>query len=345
MQNVAEQSVNEGFVSMFYVHALLDYVRDQGVDTQRLLAESGLSDVMVGKSSRVPVMQWVDLFQLADIQLPEKDMGLHIGETIKPGHYGVVGYVTMSCATLGEAVENHIRYEQLISETAQTSLHVDGQDAWLEWECPLQPYPPRHLAEASIAGRVAYARWIAGQQPYLKEVWFQHPEPASTAEHERIFDCPVKFSQSHTRLIFPAAFLQLPLIQADPTLQGLMEQHAEQQLTKMVDENMLVMNIKRALNTCMQAGEPSLAIIAEEIEMSTRTLQRRLKEFGLSFQEILDETRKEIAIHYMNDDSLTLLDITFLLGFSEQSAFQRAFKRWTGFTPGKYRTRLDGLVD
>jgi AraC-like DNA-binding protein len=154
------------------------------------------------------------------------------------------------------------------------------------------------------------------------------------------FKCPVDFEKDFTCVRFPLSFLSIPLLHSDTTLLDLLSQQAEALLLVLPKADMFEEKLQQVIVQSLHEGEPTLPVVAAHLALSSRTLQRRLQERGLVFQDILENTRRELAIRYLQDKTLSLTDIALLLGYSEQSAFNRAFKRWYSEPPKMYRKRF-----
>src|SRR5690606_3892708 len=285
----------------------------------------------------LPVLQWVELFRQAIAVTGDRRLPLRVSQAIKPRHYGLLGYVTMSCDTLGEAIDRLVRFERLVGELSQSQLVHHGELAELRWRSPLKPYPPPELAETALAAWVTYARWILGEQVSPHEVHFQHPYSGDDDVYREVFDAPVRFESTHTAVVFPAAFLDLPLAQADAQLRQLLDAQAERQLQELREHAPELVAVATATRRAVESGRYTLAAVARELGCSPRTLQRLLARHGTTFQTVLDETRRQLAEELIRAPHVSLAEVAFVLGYSEQSAFQRAFKRWTGYSPGTWR--------
>lgn len=324
--------------ALSYLHALFDYLRLRGVADDALLQGQALD--LSQREARITEREAAALFNHAALLLKDDALGLHVGETIRPGHYGVLGYVAMACATLGEALECQRRYQALVLSIPPVTLDLQGHTLSLLWHPDSDPIY-RQLAEFNLSGLLTFVRWIIGQPLSPLRIDMTYPAPKDTTEHLRIYGCEVHFSQPRYRLVMPKAALLLPLTQPDPAMRQMMDRlaaHKMDALRRSDDP----LNAARQL-IVQQLGDDGgteLAGIASKLNLSTRSLQRLLQEQGLSFTQLVDNVRRELAERYLADASLDLTDIAFLLGFSEQSAFQRAFKRWTGKTPAAFRTAL-----
>ena len=169
-------------------------------------------------------------------------------------------------------------------------------------------------------------------------------EPTDTREHARIFGCPLRFAQPCYRVVLPAAALDAPLIQPDPAMRELTQRLADQQLHALPRDEGWLAQARALIARRLQRPPVEIDGVAAQLALSTRSLQRRLQGEGLSFSELVEQVRRELAEQHLADRTLDLADIALLLGYSEQSAFQRAFKRWTGLTPAQWRARRRGSL-
>lgn len=338
-----------GFLSLRFIQSLLDVCRQAGITQSQLEQHCAVSLSGEDEDRHLSAAQYVQLMETAAQLCDDPFIGLHIGEAIKPGHFGVLGYACMSSANLGEALQRALRYQGLVSDICRFSFQIDHPNFHSDQPCIIQQFefpfhqtsaqqiPPRQLAEENLAGMVSFARWISADDHPPLEVHFQHSDVDNGAEYQRIFRCPVLFNQPQTRLIFPLDYLQLSLPQADKTMLALMERHAEELLQKAAQSSKLSDQAASILAGLLQDGEPGLERLASAMKLSSRSLQRQLQAEQLSYQQLLEQVRQQLALEYIQQPQLSLTDIAFLLGFAEQSSFQRAFKRWTGDSPGRYR--------
>jgi AraC-like DNA-binding protein len=215
-------------------------------------------------------------------------------------------------------------------------LQHDAQSLTLAWN-PGADGPYRQLAEFNLAGLVSFARWMAGAQARPLRIDVIYAEPADTREHARVLGCPLRFAQSCYRVVLPAAALDAPLIQPDPAMRELMQRLAEQQLRALPRGDDWLAQARALIARRLQQPPVEIDGVAATLALSTRSLQRRLHGEGLSFSQLVEQVRRDLAERHLADATLDLTDIALLLGYSEQSAFQRAFKRWTGATPAQWR--------
>jgi AraC-like DNA-binding protein len=182
-------------------------------------------------------------------------------------------------------------------------------------------------------------RIMVGSQWAPREVHFAHKTPEQTTEHLRIFNAPVVFNCVDNSLVMDREFCAQPIPAADPNLFKILGHYLDDVLSRAPREDGLSASIRKTIAELMKDGNPKLTRVAKGLALSPRTLQRRLKEGGLEFKALVDDTRRRLAVEYLKDSENTQTEIAFLLGYSEVSAFSRAFKRWTGTTPLDHRRK------
>ncbi|HWU68199.1 MAG TPA: AraC family transcriptional regulator [Stenotrophobium sp.] len=320
--------------SLVYLRGLLDYVQARGLEPGQLLQGQPID--FDDRDARLPESACAALFDRAAELLGDDALGLHAGEQIRPGHYGALGYVAMNCATLGEALTGLRRYHALVLDIGPMQETLRGGELCLSWNPGAAQY--RHLAEYNLAGLVTFSRWISGRQSSPLRIDFNYPAPPGLDEQQRVFKCPLRYAQDCYRLVMPQDWLSQPLIQPDSTMRAMMELLAERQMQALSRGNDAIAAARGLIAKRLGEGEVELGAIATALHLSARTLQRKLQDAGLSFTQLIDEVRRELAERYLADHTLDLVDIAFLLGYSEQSAFTRAYKRWTGHTPASGRS-------
>ena len=337
-----------GSVSATYLQALLVYLHRQGHEPEALLARARLTPEGLAQCDRrIAASAYLRLLDEGMRLTGDDCLGLHLGEAVRPGDYGVLGQLLMSCATLADALHRQARYAALVASLGRVSLDDEppreGCEALLAhvWQ-PLLAQQQRQLSEETLAGWVSFGRWISGLDIAPVEVRFQHAAPADTREHQRIFRCPVLFAQADNALVFPKRLLAMPLGQADAQVCAMLDAYADRQLSELNQGGILLERVRQVLMAQLAEQRPELPVIAEALALSPRSLQRRLREAGLSFNQLVDETRQLLVLNYLREPSLELAEIACRVGFSEPTSLQRAFRRWTGMSPDEYRRHLFG---
>lgn len=321
-----------------WIGLLSDWLDQEGLDAGPLRT----SLARWASRDNVPVPVWRDLlFQGLALVPGRVAPELGVGACVLPGHVGVLGYLVLASDTLGEAMLAYQRYETLFYGASLAEIEVVGDQAEMRWP-PSDNELGQQADGAAIAALVTFMRRQIDQPPPPSAVSFlERVDPDAAKAYEAFFGCPVTWNDSHVRVRFPLHYLSLPMPRRDPTLRELLDRQARallRALPESSDDNSSTdRQLQQVLLKLLSDGEPTLARAAGAMYMSPRTLQRRLARHQLSWQQWLDRTREQLAGQYLADPSLTLTDIALLLGFSEQSAFTRAYRRWTGNSPGRER--------
>ena len=326
-----------GVVTSTYVRLLFEYLEGRGKDARAILGEAP-PDAGDRGLARYPVARWCDLLERASRHLKDPLLGLHLGQTITPAHFGVMGYVLLSCPNLGAALLRFEQYQRLVYDVSPMRYRTGTNDVVLEWG--VEAGRPGALAdECGIVALVQFARSLTARRDAPLEVCFVNPEPPDMKPYRDYFGCPVRFAQATTVVRFPLQALSLPLRQPDAALLSMLERQADTLLDELPNTDDFEQDVRRCVARLTREGEPSLERVANEIHVSPRTLHRRLEERGRNFRVVRDDTRRLLADDYLSDPRLQLSEIAQLLGYSEQSAFTRAYRRWTGKTPAAMRRR------
>jgi AraC-like DNA-binding protein len=320
--------------------ALIAACHALGVDTAALLADVGIArEQLENPDGRLPGEAVSALFRQALVRSGDPELPLRAAAAVPFGAYKVIDFLASSAPTVGEGLVRVARYFPLINSTAELRIHDLGSTMALELATPLDPAgPPRPYVEYALAVTFLHCRHAAAFQWSILEARFAFPPPTASEAHERIFGCPVKFEQPRHELLIARAVWDSPSKgAASSELLQLLEQHAEQTIKTVRATEPMRASVTRLLVVALGAGEPTLESIAKQLHLSPRTLQRKLQAEGSSFAEVLDRTRRANASVYVKRPDLALTEIAYLLGFSEHSAFTRAFQRWYGVAPSRYR--------
>ena len=296
----------------------------------------------IGTDARVPLSVLHALWEVVIARVPRADLALVVADRYDPGDYGLVGFVAIASPSLGEALAQVARYIRLWTDEPGIHLHSDGR-LELAYHAPLGDRPGLHRAtEATLAELLHAARRVMQRHLVPREVRFRHPppEPAGRDVFAAYFGAPVCFDAPTTEMLLSAEDLARPLPRMDAQLCGFLRQMASDALKVRGTPDALLDQMRRIIGEELPRGLPGVDVVARRIGMSGRTLRRRLEAEGTTFREVIDRTRAEMAESYVRDRRLPLSEVAFLLGFSEPSAFTRAFKRWTDSTPGAWRQRL-----
>ncbi len=267
-------------------------------------------------------------------------IGLNMAKVVRPASFHVVGYALMSSRTLKEGFTRLVRYQRIIAEGADLSFRPLAQGYGLILSIHGDTLPPaRQSAEASLAYALAFCRWMTGKPISPLRICFQGDPPADLEPYKQVFQAPLQFNSEHYALLFAPADMEIPLPTANVALAQLHDRFAGEYLARFSDSR-VTHQARQVLCRLLPQGEPKRESVAQALCLSQRTLQRRLQEEGSSFQQLLEDTRRELVVQYLAQPNLTLLEIAYLLGFADPSNFFRAFRRWFACTPGEYRAQL-----
>lgn len=336
------EAMTNGEVSVRATWLMMRAAAQQGVPTADLLAAVGLDPATIADhGARISHETEMALWDVAVQRTGDPDFGLHVGELSMPETFGPAGLAAMTSATLGESLERVTRYLRLVHTCVDFGYEVREHTAHLSHRLAMPPWiMKRHAAESGTAGAISRIRETVGKHLRPVEARFQHPRPRSIEEHERIFDCPLAFGQPRNELVLDVADLALPIREAHPELCAVFEQQAETMLAGLGPVDELMSGVRRAIFDALTTGEVSLKSVAARLDTEADELREGLARRGTSFRALLSAMRRDLAQTYLQDEHWALMDIAFVLGFADTSAFGRAFKSWTGVAPAAYRRAL-----
>ncbi|MDD9942866.1 MAG: AraC family transcriptional regulator ligand-binding domain-containing protein [Myxococcales bacterium] len=286
---------------------------------------------------RMPIATVHELLRGAMAITGDSDIGLKAARAIVRGDYGAVEYAGRSAATWADALAILGRYTRLLNDALVFKVDSRGERTFVHLDSEVSL--PRAVADyQSAAFYVSSFRLCAHLATAEVEVWFTHSSPELTEEYARTFDGrAIVFGAPFNGFAFPTQHLRAPTSDPDPKLHAVIRKHAEHLLAELPTAEILTENVRRLIANELAGGNPGLPSIAAQLHVSPSTLARRLEDEGTSFSEVVNDLRRRLALRYVGGTDLPLSDIALLLGFSQSTAFHRAFKRWTSLTPLEYR--------
>lgn len=327
-------------LSVASVNLILSAARQRGADADTLARTVGIGpDHLLDPDGRVKVRQVQALWKEIVVATGDRNIALKLGEMINPVAVGVLAYVMMHSPTLGRAFEKLYQYQDIVCDGVRTRGRQEGRQFVLSLTItsPDIIYID-YAVNSELSIYLSAIRAMTGLQITADEIRFAYPEPADTTEHERVF-APARlvFGAAQTAMVLDAALLDTPVLNANPGLFTLFEKHADALLARLQTPT-LSSRVRAEMVQLMKGEEPTLPTIADRLNMGVRTLQLHLRDENTTYQYLLDDVRKTLAKQHLREPYLSTTDIAYLLGFAEPSVFFRSFKKWTGQTPGAYRS-------
>jgi AraC-like DNA-binding protein len=312
-----------------------------GFDPDVVLREASLGQTDLEKADtegqRMPVEALSRFWSAAVAVTGDPSIGVRIGALARLESFGVLGSVARASATLGDALLKTGRYMRLWIESVRLSLLVDGAQGQVVYRS-LAPMSPI-AAEAVLAQLIVLARELTGRELVPTEVRLAHPAPPDDSVHRRVFGVAPTFDSFEYSLVFSADVLMLPIATHDSRQAELLSAQASQLVDALSPEASFSRRVRDVLSAELRGGNPMIENIATRLGMHPKALTRRLKQEGTSHSELLDSLRRELAERYLSLPSLNVTEVAFLLGFSDASAFNKAFRRWFRVTPATFRRR------
>lgn len=327
-------------VAASLTRAVAEVAAPGGRGLAEVLSAAGLeAAALVDPEGRIPRDADLAVWRAAALRGPGQ-VGLSLAKSeALVGAFGLVGYLAMTSPTAGEALSRSVRYHRLVKEGTGSQLVTEEEGKVAVVEVVPSPDDPGSvgMAECAAASYVMLLRkWTGAAIPPI-EVRFQHAGPSGPlATYEEIFGCPVSFGHRVTAVVLPEEVLALPLRTAQPEVAGYLEGLAGRSLSRLPGDDIVAM-VREAVLAELASGDTALPRVARALGVSARTLQRRLEERGVEYQRLVDDIRHREALRLVGASGTPLVEVGFLLGYSDPKAFRRAFRRWTGISPAELR--------
>lgn len=309
------------------------------IDPKATLASAGIDhDAPMDPKVMIPAVAYYDMLEAMSEQVDVTELPVHVGASMRCDDYGALGLAWKAAPTLAGSCARIERYARLWTDVVSYELRPDPRGTlFILHRAGARRLGLRLSNEATLASAVSLSREVCPVPFAPLEVFVQHPAPSSKAFHEKWFGCPVTFGAELDAVLISKEAMDRPNILGDEGISRYLISDLDAQLAELKEAPSLVAEAKGAIAQALNEGGPLMGDIAKHLGLSARSFHRRLSEHGVSFQTLTEETRRELAEGLLRDDQYSLADVAFLTGFSEQSSFTRAFKRWLGQTPASYR--------
>lgn len=336
-------------VAAGYPKAFLDFAVSRGADRQTLLKQSNISlDDLKEQDNRIPLSNYTALIGAGIELCSEPALALLFGEAVKFQEISIVALIGEAAETTDEARQQTNRFARLTLDendgriSDRLELVRENGSVWLKLTSDVYVDNP-FLTESAFALGICSARKMFGPdhifttRPYPKAIHFTHEEPAYRAEYDRIFRVPLVFGSDRNALLMDEEFLSIKLPRSNPYVFGVLSEHANALLKTLESSKTVRGRVESLLMPILHTGDANMGVIADRLGISRQTLFRKLKAEGVTFEQVLDELRRKLALYYLSGKKASVNETAYLVGFSEPSAFSRAFKRWTGCSPRSMR--------
>jgi AraC-like DNA-binding protein len=312
--------------------------KEFGLDPDELFREAGIDPKLrLDSTARISADQYDRLVCLEELKSKDDAFVFHLADHIHPSYMGAIGYSWMTSASLRKGFHLMARYGRLLMDEAIIRLDDHGETLHVLLESGAAGERDPDLRERlRLVNAVKLCRLNCGESFKPVRVHFRQSEPSRTAAYYSFFRCELQFDSDHSVLLIDSEVADKPLPGFNTQLENLLEQQILDYLARL-DKQDIVGRTKSVIFEYLPSGHVLIEEVAAKLNTSVRTLRRKLGEKGASFKELLTQTRRELGERYIRDNSLSLTEIAFLLGFSDSSSFSRAYKTWTGQSPSEYR--------
>lgn len=324
---------------------VLGVLRAAGCEVPAVLADAGLSESDIyTPEARIRLRQLYDLWNAAVEATGDDAFGIHVARFFDPASpvswpspLALFEHMGRLSPTLADAVTLQSSYLRLSEDGLSCSIEFQGDSAVFRMD--FHSGEPAALVEFNLSIAVSVGSRALGRPSDVREVWFTHPAPADVRPHQEAFRAPLRFDAPFNAIISPAAQYREPLKMANPIVLESILRQARAMLDALPSYASFADQVRGQIRDTLPKGNTNASAIAEDLGMSARTLHRRLQAEGISYQELLDQVRLDIAATQLASGRHSIVSIAERVGFSQPSTFHRAFKSWTGLTPAEYQQR------
>ncbi len=332
------------------VRGLFEFAVSKGADPSQLDALTGLGrDDLRNPESRIPIIRYMALMHAGQKLCNDPALALHYAEEANFAAFSIVEMLTNASETMREAFQQIARFGRLDAQYGSANktgrLHLERADEGSIWIVDARENPNLFPEETEVAfARLACGPRVFDPTPFVKEVHVTHPAPPYRKEYDRIFRAPVHFESRRNALLIDETWGTRKIAPRQRYAFGVLSEHANALLRELENSTTMRGRVEALLMPILHTGEVRMTMVAEKLGISRQTLFRRLKAEDVSFERVLDDLRRRMAIGYLQGRKATIAEASYLVGFSEPAAFIRAFRRWTGVTPNAFRAASSGTV-
>ncbi len=331
-----------GTIAICFVASALQSLRARDLDADEFLAQVGLSSSLLDvPQARVSAKHYGALWRTIALALDDEFFGQD-SRRMKAGSFAMLCHAAVACKTLAQALDRSLRFYALILDDISGSCERDAGEARIILHERVAGANQRVFAhELLLMLLYGVSCWLVGRRIPVLRTEFSYPEPEYSAEYRLMYSADLSFGRPNTLIAFDPGYLDLPVVQNEKSVKEFLRTAPESILIKYKNGSSLAARVRRRLRQCLPGEVPVFEKLAEDLSMTPATVRRRLHEEGESYQSIKDQLRRDLAIGYLSHSKRSVMEIALELGFSERSAFHRAFRKWTGASPGEFRRNAD----
>jgi AraC-like DNA-binding protein len=335
-------------VSNELLYVLAMFSEKNGMDFKKICkTASPTPSALTNNDERIAAEQFLQIWNQAEQASGDDNFGMHFGKDLAASYLSgnILANMMANCATIGAALQIFCKYHLLMEDAILPKMAIEHDSVSISWELFVPGLKmPRQHAESVLCALTEILRVVSGNQINPMQVRFSHPSPNDICEHQAIFKARLLFDQPETALEIYRTDFDRPIFLASRELFDVLEPLAHKRLHQMVFPGSWSQKVSHEIYLLLSSGTvPDVETVSSNLALSSRSLQMKLQKEEITFKQLFDQLRKETAMAYLKDPEISICEIALLLGFSEQSAFNHAFKRWTGKSPGRFKKKKVSL--
>jgi len=335
--------MKESVFNKVFLDLLLSYLTRQGIDSKALSSLCPeLPPVAEGLAPMVTSASFYQLCTKAAELTGDENIGLHVYQDVDWAELGILAFACNNAKTIAQALDVILRYARLYQSDAIAKAERDKDGKLILTYCLEDDSLPANRYDNDMCfSTIVYSmRTLSGNPDWtFSEIYFAHPAPDDLSEYQAVFHCPVYFDANQCHAVLSDDLYDSPVQGGDSRLFSILEAELNRLSKEAGEEDSVLLGVQQAVAEALCRGVPSIEDIAAQLNMTRRTLQRRLSEVDQTYKGVVEKALQQLACRYLQSTDYPLVEIAFLLGYSELSAFIRAFRRWTGETPQQYRLK------
>lgn len=324
-----------------FIKYLMNLAQQTGVDPEEVYAEVGFDSTALDiPGARFPYDQFDMIWNAAEEKSLDPYIGLHMGEKVFnfPGH--ILFMLIQNASDIKSAIEKGCQYFNLLNDIITPAFSMNQNTASITIRLHTSDFKTsRHIFEGLLAAYSSLLYRLSENKIQFQKVSFVHARPENISEHQRIFHAPLYFNEPENKLVFSAEYLDLPIELSDREVFETLELLAQKLQERLYTYGPWSEKVSKIMMNLLKGEKPEIESIAGRLAISPRHLQNHLKNEGITYRALLDNVRKEKAIYFLKNTNVSINEIAYLLGYSEQSSFNKAFKRWLNLTPREIRSQ------